>query len=323
MSFVSYGYAAPSGAIASINTQAWGMMARNLGVEYAVEGPAALQVTAAAGDRTVQYAAGVAVGQGIMDVADVAANTHALPAASTGQRWYVVGLRRNWLAGTGATSFTNFGFSTLTDENAAIAAVLAARQQAPGTGSDDQPLAAVLVVAGQTQPQAIRDLRCWHGSGGGLVGRSTHVLGYLARAGTTVYVNEVQYVRLLTTSGAPGWRSTTDRTAAHVVGTSGSLTAGSVAAGDGGFMVQAGSVVQNTNSSGVARVTFPLPFPNGLLTVLLTNGDQASSRSLGEVLHFEMVHPATKNYFDYVAHRSDSFRFASQLHRLNFIAIGY
>jgi hypothetical protein len=320
MSFVSYGYAAPSGAVASINTQAWAQLARNLGVEYTVDSPTALAVTAATGDRTVAYAAGIAVGHGVMDVADTASNTHQLPAPSSGQRWYVVGLRRNWLSGTGATSFTNFGFSTLADEAAAIAAILAARQQAPGTGSDDQPLAAVLVAAGQTQPQAIRDLRVWHGAGG-LVAKSTSVLGYLSRTGTVVHINGVRWTRDLSVAGAPILRSDINRQAVSLTHAIGSVSGGT--AGDGGYFIQAGSIVQNTNSSGVARVTFPTPFPNGLLTVILTNGDQAISRGLGEVLHLEVVTGATKNYFDYVAHRGDASRVGNQLHRCNFIAIGY
>lgn len=39
------------------------------------------------------------------------------------------------------------------------------------------------------------------------------------------------------------------------------------------LIIQSGSVAQTSDAAGFARVTWPVPFPNGLLSVQLTNGD--------------------------------------------------
>ena len=39
------------------------------------------------------------------------------------------------------------------------------------------------------------------------------------------------------------------------------------------WLIQAGTVVGTMNGFGVITLTFPVPFPNGLLTVLTNNGD--------------------------------------------------
>ncbi|HEY5024710.1 MAG TPA: hypothetical protein VII76_07020 [Acidimicrobiales bacterium] len=45
----------------------------------------------------------------------------------------------------------------------------------------------------------------------------------------------------------------------------------------GGFLLQAGSTVALTDSGGLVTLTFPSPFPNGVVCVLATPGDDAAN----------------------------------------------
>ena len=53
-----------------------------------------------------------------------------------------------------------------------------------------------------------------------------------------------------------------------------------------GFLIQAGSTLLDTDNSGFARITFPTPFPNSLLTFIPSNGDMNLDRAIQAGLIF-------------------------------------
>lgn len=61
--------------------------------------------------------------------------------------------------------------------------------------------------------------------------------------------------------------------ASALVGSAPSITSGTR------WLVQAGSVVSTTNIYGIYSVTYPTPFPNGVLTVITNNGDNTGPTS--------------------------------------------
>lgn len=340
MSITSYGYAAAAGGIGTIDTAQWAQIAAHLGSDYSVAPYAAdtpvapLQASVGVGDRTVVLGRGIAIGRGIMDVVDADESVSLDDAAPGAPRWYVIGMRRDWEAipaggsfPTGASSIAVLGYSTAADEATAIAAVLAARQQAPGITKDDQPLVAALVINGQSSVQALRDLRCWSGAGG-VAARSTHVLGYLNRAGTHVRINGVSYF-LDFNGSALEWRSSVNSNAVTLLGKGAQIAGGSSIPASGVFM-QAGTIVKTSDSNGLAQVTFPVAFPTALLTVVCWNGDANIDSQTGDQLAMSRWGAATTSSFVYAVEKTrftmqsfQTVRVPNLQHRIDWIAIGY
>lgn len=340
MSISSYGYAAAAGGIGTIDTAQWAQIAAHLGSDYSVapystDSPVTpLQASVGSGDRVVSIARGIAIGRGIMDVVDAAVNVTLDAAAAGAPRWYVIGVRRDWEAvppggslPTGASSIAVLGYSTLSDEASAITAVLNARQQAPGVTKDDQPIAAAYVVNGQTSVQAIRDLRCWAGSGG-VAARSSHVLGYLNRAGSHVRINGVSYYYDFNGS-ALEWRSSVNANAITLLNKGTPISGGTTIPASGVFM-QAGTVVKTSDSNGLAQVTFPTAFPTALLTVVCWNGDADIDTQVGDQLAMSRWGSASVASFTYAVERTrftaqnvQTVRIPNRQHRIDWIAIGY
>lgn len=159
--------------------------------EYGVDGETDFQVSAVAGaDRTVRIRAGLAWGHSVFDVSDADVNVQ-LGAVSTGSRWDLVVLRRDWQPAKGVSSIVVIPG---TSDKTASAAGGGNRKTSPGV-VDDQPLALVRVTSGSTVIAEVVDLRAWARNGGAFVVDSL-ALGYLGKPGARVFVGAVEYAYL-------------------------------------------------------------------------------------------------------------------------------
>lgn len=138
--------------------------------KYGVVGSGAFRVYAGTGDRTVNVAAGTAWGAGVLTTS-TAVESVALPAPGIASRWYLIVLRRNW-SGVGGTATITY------IAGGSAKAMPASRNSNPGV-IDDQPLALVRVVNGQSAVAEIVDMRTW---GGNLI-RDQLALEYVAGPG--------------------------------------------------------------------------------------------------------------------------------------------
>lgn len=164
----------------SVNESDWAKMIPLVGSShYGVAGANDWKVTAhSTMDRGVNIATGTGWGHGVRDTSDATVSLQAA-AVSSGDRWDMIVMRRNW-SGTGGTSSFQIVQGTSAKQ-------LPARSNTPGT-LDEQPIALVRFTAGQTAAQQIIDLRCW-GRNGGLVAKDTLVLTYLNELGASVKIN--------------------------------------------------------------------------------------------------------------------------------------
>lgn len=193
MAISSVGYAGTVG-----DAQWAEMVPRAGGVFYSVEDYASFRVTAAAGTRTIQVAAGKAAGAGIYDQSN-AVETRALGSVPSGVRYDLVVLRRTW-----ATKL-----SEIVVIPGGSAAALPGRNTTPGT-VDDQPLALVRVAAGSTTIQEVIDLRVAIHNGGA-VAFNELVRSFLTQLGTEILINDVIWTRTVNSAGVPLWKGD-DRT---------------------------------------------------------------------------------------------------------------
>lgn len=204
MAITSYGFGVDStNTEGEIGVLQWAQMASYLGAEYTVlapGAPGALEGLAAylpnSGDRRIDIRPGAAVAHGTFSISDSTIPL-TLPASPSGDRWYIVGLRRNW-----ATFGTNVTMAIL-GYGSTVAAALNTLNRTPGV-LDDQPLWAARVSAGSSGIGATEDLRLW-GSGSQLVARSIEVLNYAKRRGTQIYIDDVSWTRVVDSSGVESW----------------------------------------------------------------------------------------------------------------------
>jgi hypothetical protein len=280
MAILSVGY---DGAVTESQ---WSDMIKKIGsAEYGVVGQNDWEVSAVAGaDRTISIAPGKGWGHGVFDENTAPVQIQLDPVTS-GSRYDLIVMRRDW-TGIGGSST----FAKVTGTSAATIPVT--RQKGPGV-IDEQPIALVQVNAGQTAPGIIRDLRCWSGNGG-LAIRHDLCLSYLDAVGTEVLDmgNGKRYRRVIGQDGNLFWSAGVEDGYAPLYGIGPSINGGIPAvyteagiAKAPNFLIQAGSTVQQTDAAGYGRITWPKQFPNGLLTVILTNGD--SSATGGAILEAE------------------------------------
>lgn len=326
MAIISVGY---DGAVTESQ---WADMIKKVGsAEYGVVGLNDLKVTSVpASDRTVSISAGKAWGHGVFDENTASASVQ-LDSVSSGSRWDLIAVRRNW-TGVG-------GVTTLVKVNGTSAKEIpVGRSKGPGV-IDDQPLALVQITAGQSQPTAVVDLRCWSGNGG-MVAANDLALTYLDAIASQVFitVNGKTYNRIIGIDGNPVWTAGSADGATSLYGFGASLAGGIPPAGSG-FLIQAGTQVAIFDNSAYSRVTFPKPFPNGLLFVAGFNGDDLATggsltiASAGQVWGSEGY--GTKASWVYAGRAQEaalngtgSMRYsrawpANRLHRINWIAIGW
>ena len=258
MAFTSIGYDG------TVNERQWAQLVPSVGSStYGVKGAGDLKVSAVPGQPLmVQVAAGTGWGHGVMDT-EVANTTIACDAIASGTRWDLISLRRDWqpLAG-GPTAVAKV---TGTSEKI----IPGSRQASPGV-IDDQPLALVQWTAGQTQPTAIVDLRCWAGNGG-MFATDDLVRTYLNSVGTQVTIGGVLWSYQVGANDTAGWVKASELGKIPLYAFGNALNGAPVSGTQ--FLVQAGTIVKTTNDQGAERLVFPSPFPNGLLSVQLTSGD--------------------------------------------------
>lgn len=266
MVMTSVGYPGPITAVV------WPDLADSLGKEYTVGGALDWRVTSLSnGQLQASVAAGMGAGHGVRDVETVARTVTFDPQTSSGVRYDVVVARRTW----GTTKATTFA---VIKGGATPAGSIALRNSTPGV-LDDQPLAVVPISFGSSNPGTPIDVRVWQANGGA-VANDDLVLQYVNDPGSRILINGRVWHRTVTPGGQLSW-STSFMLRLPMFGALGHL-AGSPNFNDGALL-QAGSTVATTDGAGYARVTFPTPFPNSLLTFLPTNGDQSIDRSHGDL----------------------------------------
>jgi hypothetical protein len=314
MAFTSIGYDG------SVNERQWAELVPSAGSStYGVKGAGDLKVTAVPGQPLmVSVAAGTAWGHGVMDT-ETANTTITCDAISSGTRWDLIALRRDWqpLAG-GPTSAVKI---TGTAEKV----IPGSRQVQPGV-VDDQPLALVQWTAGQTQPTQIIDLRCWAGNGG-LVANDTLALSYLGKLGASVTIAGSEWNHVVGANDSPAWVKSTELGKIPLFGFANPVSGtGLTSATD--MLIQAGAVIQTTTSDGYARLYWPKPFPNGLLNVIPAIGDEYASGSgtvvsgAGNAAQWGPPGTGTRTEWVYSLSNTNG-RLGNKPHRVNWIAIGW
>lgn len=259
-------------------------------------------------DRTVRIGTGTIWGRGVRDTKDTTSDV-AIPSVSSGTRWDLIVARRTW--GTSTTSVVRV-------QGTSTKGIPAGRTVGPGV-VDDQPLALVKVTSGSTAITELVDLRCFGGGAGGMQAVDKLALQYLAFPGALVVV------------GTEVWTYPVSGSAWVKVGnfpTQGvelfGLGAGLQGSATNPVQIQAGSVIQNTDSNGFSRLTFPKPFPNGLLTVIAISGDDfAAPRAFPSGSGGPGFGVGGKNYWTYRFLKADGDAWLNKTHRLNWIAIGF
>jgi hypothetical protein len=164
--------------------------------EYGVKGAGDWKVSAHPSTaQAVNIATGTGWGQGVMDTTD-AIITVQCDAISSGTRWDLIMMHRDWTPPGGSTTGGKITGSATKQ--------IPPRANTPGV-TDDQPLALVQWTAGQTQPTAIVDLRCWAGNGG-MVAKDPLTLGYVARVGANITIGGIQWQYVLDSNDNPVWK---------------------------------------------------------------------------------------------------------------------
>lgn len=292
---------------------------------YGVRSPLDWKVTAVAGqDRTVSINAGKGFGHGVTDKT-VENDTIQLATITSGSRWDLIVARRDWTPTAGVTKFEKIA-------GGATAAIPGGRQVGPGN-IDDQPLALVQVTAGQTQPTGIIDLRTWSGDGGGLIANHDLVRSYLNSVGTRIVINGIDWVRRVGDNDTPEWVKASDSGKVSLYGAGAALQGSATNGGE--FMVQTGSFVGTSDGAGYTRLTFPKPFPNGLLSIMITNGDgwgsgpgvtfaPAGSATLNGTANFYgQAGYGSKTEVVYEMCTADGTKAVNKPHRVNWVAYGW
>lgn len=282
-------------------------------------------------DRGISIAPGSGWGHGVLDTSDATVSLQGTT-VSSGSRYDMVVARRNWGGAGGLTTFVlipgsaNFG--------------LPARNTNPGT-LDDQPIALVKFTAGQTAPTAVVDLRCF-ARNGGMTAQHDLALTYLGQPGTQVMINGTQYNCTLDANGSPSWTMFVSGRiplfgAASALDNPAGTTPRSLIDGGQQFLIQTGTTVQTSDPSGYARITWPKPFPNGLLYCSGFNGDDYALQMGGLVIAssgggqiFGSESFGNKTSWVYVLHGYSTgyndgplIRKGNTLHRINWLAIGW
>jgi hypothetical protein len=304
MALVSKGY---DGSITETDLPRWVRSAR---ADYGVLAAGDWKVTTVAGqDRTISIATGTGFGRAVVDTTD-AAETIQLATVASGTRWDTIVARRNY-----STNTTTF----VAVQGTASRVIAAGRLTSDLGGTDDQPLALVQITSGQQLPTGIVDLRCWAGNGG-LHAASIEALAYLDAPGSSVRVGADVWDRQVDTAGAASWvRSSTS--SIDLYGRGGSISGGTPAT-DARFLMQAGSLVQSSNGSGFAPLTFPVAFPTGLVSIVLLNGDAAQGDLDVEVAGGSYGN-GSRTGVTYKVTGSNGAAWGSKLHRVNWIAVGW
>jgi hypothetical protein len=326
MAIISVGY---DGAVTESQ---WSEMIKKIGsADYGVVGLNDWKVTpVTAADRTVSIAPGKGWGHGVFDE-NTAAVQIQLDTVSSGYRWDMIAMRRDWTGAGGVSTFVKVNGTS-------VSQIPVGRTSGPGV-IDEQPIALVQVIAGQTAPGVIIDLRVWAGNGG-MTMMHDLALGYINTVGAQVLDsgNGKKYSRRIAPDGNAVWEASAPDGYIPLYAF-GSTLAGGIPATGGNFFVQAGTTVNTFDGGGYARITFPRAFPNGLLYIAGFNGDDHGTggsmtfASAGGVWGAEGF--GSKSSWVYVGRAQDASDdgagsmiynrtwCANRIHRINWLAIGW
>jgi len=262
MADTSYGY---PGSIDAAGLAKW---VPNVGAaQYFVTGANDAKVTLGSGDRGVSIRSGTVGGDGILDIFNGNTNLN-LASVGSGSRWDMLVCRRTWSSTPGAST------SNYTIIQGSATKGLPARNNNKGVQSD-QPIALCRVTAGQTQVQEIVDLRCW-AHNGGLYAKDELVKGYLDEPGTHLTIGDKTWIRTVSngvSSDSVAWVEAGGANSINLYNRGSQMRGNPSVSGTQGFLIQAGESFVSTDSNGFGKITWPTPFPNGVLTVQLMSSD--------------------------------------------------
>lgn len=215
---------------------------------------------AGAGDRAVTVAEGVCYDRGniVENVGSIVKNHD--PVAS-GTRWDLGVVRRNYSSNAVSLEIIK-GSSTK--------AIPVFQTAYPVC---DQPVYLARLQAGSTAAQVV-DLRV-HQYAGGMMAWDQLALDYHRVLGARVTIDGVTWSYEIRGGSAQWIPSRPAASPVSLLDRANPLAGGSPPMT--GLVMQAGTTTGKTDSSGYRRITFPTPFPGGLLTVVITNGDDAAA----------------------------------------------
>lgn len=305
----------------SVNSAQLATWIPNVGTaQYHVEGlEDGRVITNGVGDRGITVKKGTIIGDGIVDIFENDVNLNLASVASgSPDRWDMIVLRRTWNATPGAST------SVYTIIQGGPNRTLPARNNSKGVLAD-QPMALCRVRAGQTTVQEIVDLRCW-AHNAGMSALDKLVMSYVDQLGSRIDFQGELWQLMPYQEGtviSSRWEQMSKLD--HVqLGAIGSVLDGTTPT-DMPFSIQAGSTVTSSDGSGYARLNFG--FPNGLLTVLVFNGDGWAApdthyTGAGGGSRWGSQGTGTKATFVYAVWGPNGLR-TDFLHRANYIAIGW
>jgi hypothetical protein len=308
----------------TVDETAWTrLMGKTAGCAYGVLGPTDWKVTAHPTlARGVVIAAGHGWGHGVYDINDATVSLQGADILS-GTRWDMVVARRSW---TGVGGVTTFQLLSGTSTKA-----LVSRSVSPGV-TDEQPLALVQYTGGSTVPTSIIDLRVWPGNGG-MYAADLMARDYNTQIGSRLIIGTEDWISIVSSAGIQQWQRQSALQSVQLYGVGGTLVGGSPVAATSSFMIQSGSNIVTSDGAGYGRINFPVSFPNGLVTIILTNGDSSIDRGFTHVITLSVAgnpwNNGTKDGFAYSVAVEDSagtnrlYMVANLLHRCNWIAIGW
>lgn len=300
VTFTSHGY--DTTTVNPYTETAWADAFPSIGTaKYGVRSPLHWKVTAVAGqDRTVSIGAGEGFGCGVTDKT-VDNETIQLDTISSGSRWDLIAVRRDWTPTGGESKFVKVnGGSTKT--------IPGGRQTGPGN-IDEQPIALVQVTAGQTQPTAIVDLRTWSGDGGAIVANDDLVRSFLNSTGTQITIGGTTWTRRVGANDTPEW--------------SGSTPPG-VDAGQSSStpIIKAETrVFPATNANGDVIYTFPTAFPSALTAITITDAQSTGGFGAINVKIINELTDRTKVCVRFLNPNGSAL--ASLTLKVSYIAVGY
>ena len=305
----------------TVTPTAWASIIGNAsGGVFGVAALGDLKLTAnAVGDRGALLSTGTAYGHGCIGIWNSTTQFNFAAASGTSDRWDCVVVRRTW-SNTPGVSVTTLAVKTGSSSKSLPSLVMN-----PGTQTE-QPLWMVRVKGGQTAIQEIVDVRCFSANGG-VQAMDPLAMGYLNLPGSRVEIGGTIYeYKANNTTTSAAWEAigSSDRISLWNQSSALQGTDNGTTAPGGLFLMQAGSNLATTDANGYCRLTWPTPFPNGLLTVVAINGDDyAVPRAFPSGAGGGAFGVGGKTYWTYRLLQADGDAYKNRYHRINWIAIGF
>ncbi|MGP5071656.1 hypothetical protein ACTXI0_04530 [Arthrobacter rhombi] len=178
------------------------LMAYSASSEYGVNYPTAFQISAIAGESLMlKLTSGLAWTAGVVD-STPAETTVVLDPVTSGTRWDLIVVRRNWSPPGGETSIAVV--------KGGASKQIPDRERARGV-LEDQPLWLVRVDQGRSVPSEYVDLRVF-ARNGGCTANDDLVRSYMNTLGTMIEVNGVLWLRVVDSASLPSWKKVSDLT---------------------------------------------------------------------------------------------------------------